>query len=61
MGSIVRISDKSTEYIEARVVGIASMFSWILYKNGANYAFSKTDDPANIAKEVADTMNAQYP
>lgn len=61
VGSVRRVAEKGSEYVEARVVGIASVFSWPFYRNGANYSFSKTDDPANIAKEIADTVNAIYP
>ena len=56
-----RVAEKGSEYVEARAVGIASVLSWLFYKSASNYSFSKTDDPANIAKEIADTVSAQYP
>lgn len=61
VGNIVRTAEKGTEYVELRAVGVASVFSWLFYKSGANYSFSKTDDPANIVKEITDTVMVQYP
>jgi hypothetical protein len=61
IGSVRRVAERGTEYVEARIVGVASVLSWLFYKSWASYSFSKTDDPANIAKEIIGTLQTQYP
>lgn len=61
VGSVRRVADKSTQYVEARVVGVSSLFSTLFYKSGTSYSFTKVDDPANVLKSVADVVAAQYP
>lgn len=61
VGNVRRVVDKSGEYVEARVVGVASVLSWLFYKSGASYAFTKLDDPANVVKSAVDVVSALYP
>ena len=42
-------------------MGVASILSWLLYKSGSDYSFPKTDDPANIVKEIVDAVSTWYP
>lgn len=61
VGSLRRRADSAGSYIEARIVGLASVFTWVLHKSGANYVFTTNTDPADTVKAIADRVNALYP
>jgi hypothetical protein len=49
------------EYVQVVVLGLASLFTRVLYKNGgAGYTQTITDDPAEIVRDVVDEINTQY-
>lgn len=61
VGSLRRISDGGTEYVELRALGLASMLSWGYYKDTGSYSFSKNQEPATTLKAVVDDFATQYP
>lgn len=61
VGSLRRKAEGGAVYIEARIVGLASMFAWVLHKSGANFTFTASADPADTAKAIVDRFSAVYP
>lgn len=49
-----------TQAVRLTLLGLVSLLSLGYYKSGSSYAFNKTDDPANIIKDIIDGFNAVY-
>lgn len=56
---IKRYIQPTGEYIELTCLWLFSLLNRILYYSGA-YNFTKTDEPANIIKDILDYFNTQY-
>ena len=61
VGSLKRISDGSGDYIEARIVGLASMLAWIVFQQGGVYTFTKAQELATTQKNIIDYFSTIYP
>lgn len=60
VGNIQRVNENSSEYIEVRVLGLASVLSmFYFYESG--YAFSKTGTGDAIIEDIIDYFSTKYP
>ena len=60
VGTLRRVID-GQEYIEARLIGVASMLSWLYYTSGASYSFGKNQAQHLTMKDVIDVFSVKYP
>jgi len=62
IGKITRNIKESSEYYEVVALGLASLLQDTLFKYSGAYSFSRsTVDPAQIVRDIIDSMNAVYP
>ena len=60
VGNIRRVNENSSEYIEIRVLGIASALSLFYYYSGA-YAFNASASQDTTMKAIIDYFSTKYP
>jgi len=57
---IKRTIDSYGEYAELVFVGLYSVLSRIIFKNGADYVFTLSKDPKEIIEDAIDYFNTIY-
>lgn len=61
VGNIKRIIDSKGEYIEVRVIGLASMLTWFYFYQSASYSFTKNQALSTTIKDIIDYFSTKYP
>lgn len=60
VGSLLRVNDSGSEYVEMRALGLASLLSYVYYAS-PGYSFSKNQDANATVKDIVDSFSVDYP